>query len=843
MRQALLVPISFMVAAFLGVEAIDCAVAHDSGIPDAPSTSMEALVPSDDDSAGNTLSLLQERGAISTAGAIGPHPASPPQVEVNAPLSTYAVHTGTIDYVAAGAAMRNQGYGLIALDWVGPPVAAYLVWSFMDDVPNVNGVFNGHAIIGTVVASSPENPCWYSTIHTLVANVTDYVVKGANTLMAFPSGITTGDDPWGSPYVLPMLEGATLIVVFDSGGPEREISLYLAANTIKGFTTLRDALPHSFSRSPSAKTTYIVSDGQLHGHNAEWNYAIIDSDTFYGADPKATTTVWSYGNLWDTSTYSVLVPIGSTRENAGLVNNGTGDCLSWNGQVLRVDLSPMNQPPMLFWTGEVNYGTDGLDPEAGTTAATFRYRVAYADNEGDLPSWVEVCIEKPLGVIWGRFAADRVGWLGSPDDFVAGAIFAFNATLPTGTDFWYFFNSSDGGNWATGPPTNPIDAPDVVVDGPPVAVAQASPSVAHMGDEIAFDGSGSIDDFGITTYLWDFGDGASDLNSVTTHAYSTRGTFTANLTVWDAANQNDTDASLISIENRQPIACAGPDRGALKNNLVMLDGTGSIDPDGDMLTYSWNQDTGPSVALVGENTAKPTFTPANVGTFSFRVHVDDGFGGTSEDTVTVTIWGLPPVAELIATPQVARVGEKIAFDGSGSSDSDGVIVQFRFEFDDGGVNLGADATCNHSYTTPGLYTVTLTVTDDDGNSSSATAIVEIVAPSVSVSVNYKPLVAAVFGILLAVVGTWSSKRKPWKGGKENPAVMKAFLIVSMPFVSAEVATGVVSLFRGELSIPPIIGLGTIIDGAILAIGMAVAIIRLQKGRQQREKRRGSPENR
>jgi hypothetical protein len=53
------------------------------------------------------------------------------------------------------------------------------------------------------------------------------------------------------------------------------------------------------------------------------------------------------------------------------------------------------------------------------------------------------------------------------------------------------------------------------------------------------------------------------------------------------------------------------------------------------------------------------------------------------------------------------------------------------------------------------------------------------------------------------------------------AVAKAFMLMSMPFVLAEVATGVVSYLTGQLSIPPSVGPGTAVDLAILVVGLAV----------------------
>jgi hypothetical protein len=98
-------------------------------------------------------------------------------------------------------------------------------------------------------------------------------------------------------------------------------------------------------------------------------------------------------------------------------------------------------------------------------------------------------------------------------------------------------------------------------------------------------------------------------------------------------------------------------------------------------------------------------------------------------------------------------------------------------------------------------------------------------PPVEVTVNYKPVVAVMFAIILLVAGVWSSRRRPWKGGKERIAVVKAFMITSMSFVIAEAATGMVSFLTGQLSVPPLVGVGTAVDLTILLAGVVTAILR------------------
>ena len=82
-----------------------------------------------------------------------------------------------------------------------------------------------------------------------------------------------------------------------------------------------------------------------------------------------------------------------------------------------------------------------------------------------------------------------------------------------------------------------------------------------------------------------------------------------------------------------------------------------------------------------------------------------------------------PVASVRVSTTIGEAPLDMSFDGSASSDSDGALAQFSWDFGDGTQADGA--LVGHTYNAPGIYTASLTVVDDDGAHSTAERVITV----------------------------------------------------------------------------------------------------------------------
>lgn len=158
--------------------------------------------------------------------------------------------------------------------------------------------------------------------------------------------------------------------------------------------------------------------------------------------------------------------------------------------------------------------------------------------------------------------------------------------------------------------------------------------------------------------------------------------------------------------------------GSIAPATVNFDGTATTS-DGGVVSYDWDFGDG----TVGQGAAI-AHTYANGGTFVVTLSVADDGGAisTASRFVRVDATLTPPIAVANVVPLSGNRPLVVGFDGSASSDPDGVAA-FHWDFGDGQNFSGVAG--SHRYDQPGTYQITLTVTDGQGASSQVVQSVQV----------------------------------------------------------------------------------------------------------------------
>lgn len=175
---------------------------------------------------------------------------------------------------------------------------------------------------------------------------------------------------------------------------------------------------------------------------------------------------------------------------------------------------------------------------------------------------------------------------------------------------------------------------------------------------------------------------------------------------------------------------------------IIFSGLGSSDPQGQILTYAWN---------FGDNSTSTDVRVlkgyAAVGTYAVTLKVTNqsNLSTTASTSVRIVLPGQVPTANA-GGPYSGNSGTPILFNGTASTDPQGLPLTYAWTFGDGGTATGVTPT--HTYTAFGPFQVSLTVTNTAGLSASATSTVSIAYPNPTVTLNGpyagKPTLAIAF---------------------------------------------------------------------------------------------------
>ena len=324
---------------------------------------------------------------------------------------------------------------------------------------------------------------------------------------------------------------------------------------------------------------------------------------------------------------------------------------------------------------------------------------------------------------------------------------------------------------------------------PPTADFTFEPAAPTAGTPVTFDGSLSFDFDGvILAYAWDFDeDGVADATGASVEwTFATPGSATVSLTVTDDTGNGDTLIRNLDVGGEptetEP-AEIDPSSGSFQppiadfsfapelpaaGELVAFDGSLSVDFDGRIASYAWdfNADGTPDASGA---TAMRTF--AEAGTYEVRLTVTDDAGNADTVARSIEVGGgappeeapteepptetpeepsepvdvrpslTPPTADFSYAPGSPIAGEPITFDGTPSSDPNGEIVSYAWDFDGDGLTDATEAVLEYTFPASGSYSVALTVVDAEDASDTVVYVLTVGAPASGDSGTIQPPIA------------------------------------------------------------------------------------------------------
>jgi PKD repeat protein len=192
-------------------------------------------------------------------------------------------------------------------------------------------------------------------------------------------------------------------------------------------------------------------------------------------------------------------------------------------------------------------------------------------------------------------------------------------------------------------------------------------------------------------------------------------------------NGNNADSGIFKIDYikgaRRPVAHAAVDKDNGPVPLaVQFSSAGSVDPEGTSLTYAWDFDGNGTTDATGA-TVSHSFAHSGTPTVTLKVTDDDG--ATRSVSHSLTVHNRPPVAAFGMSSSSVDSGTPVTF-SSTSSDPDGSVASYAWDFDGDGTTDATGATVSHSFAHSGTPNVTLTVTDNEGATRSVSHSLSVV---------------------------------------------------------------------------------------------------------------------
>lgn len=278
--------------------------------------------------------------------------------------------------------------------------------------------------------------------------------------------------------------------------------------------------------------------------------------------------------------------------------------------------------------------------------------------------------------------------------------------------------------------TNTVEI-SVTVNAAPTAAFEFSPQNPIMGDTVYFVSTSTDNDGTIVSHQWNFGDGTSSTEKNPIHNFPVTDEEKEYQVVLTVTDDNGTETSVAQTvpfalaEVVAPVAdfTFSPENPDLDEYVQFT--SLSTDEDGSIVAYQWY--FGDGNASTEENPVhRYDVSEPTVFTVQLTVTDNDGNTGTVSKEITVgDIDNEAPEAGFDFSPQNPRNGDTVYFNAAASTDSDGSIVEYYWDFGDGTVAYGKTVEHIFYVSSETTFTVVLTVTDDDGATSAVSVEVTV----------------------------------------------------------------------------------------------------------------------